>query len=60
MVGPISTALTPQDLGEIGAWAELAVRNNPLNARALRVLGQLAQRSANEQQADALMLAAAE
>ena len=44
---------------QIRSWAELALRNDPLNARALRILGQLAQRNSDEARADALMQAAA-
>ena len=44
---------------QIRSWAELALRNDPLNARALRILGQLAQRNSDEAHADALMQAAA-
>ncbi len=56
---PGSIADTTKDLDEIKAWAVLALRNDPLNARALRILGQLAQRT-DQKQADALMQAAAE
>jgi len=57
---PGLTLVTPEDLDQSRAWAELALRNDPLNARALRVLGQLAQRTSDEQRADAFMQAAAE
>lgn len=45
--------------GQIRAWAELALRNDPLNARALRILGQLAASAADEENAAKLMQAAA-
>jgi hypothetical protein len=51
---------TRQELDQIRAWAELALRNDPLNARALRILGQVAHQNSNEQLANALMRAAAE
>lgn len=51
---------TQQELDQIETWAESALRNDPLNARALRILGQVAHQRSNEQLADALMQAAAE
>ena len=46
-------------LDEIEALAEKALRHDPLNARAIRILGQLANRKSNPKAADALMKAAA-
>ena len=54
-----SSSPAKEDLDQVKAWAELAVRNDPLNARALRVLGQLALRDSDVTRANALMLAAA-
>ena len=48
-----------EDLNQVKAWAELAVRNDPLNARALRILGQVAMLQSDEKRANALMQAAA-
>jgi len=56
--GPM--AASAEDLDQIRAWAEVALRNDPLNARALRILGQVAERSSQEKRADAFMQAAAE
>ena len=44
---------------QIRSWAELALLNDPLNARALRILGQLAQRTSDVGRTHALMQAAA-
>ena len=44
---------------QIRAWAELALLNDPLNARALRILGQLADDAADEERAAKLMRGAA-
>ena len=55
-----SPAPVAADLDQIKAWATLALRNDPLNTRALRVLGQVAHRSSDPLRADALMQAAAE
>lgn len=55
-----SASHTQAELDQITAWAEEALRNDPLNARTLRVLGQLASRNSEQAKADALMLAAAE
>jgi hypothetical protein len=38
-----------QNIAELRAWTELALRNDPLNARAFRILGQLSARDADEQ-----------
>jgi hypothetical protein len=53
------TASAEIESAQIRSWAELALRNDPLNARALRILGQLAQRNSDEAHANALMQAAA-
>lgn len=45
--------------GQIRDWAEGALRSDPLNARALRILGRFAVEGGNEQRATALMAAAA-
>ena len=54
-----SAEIDPPDTAQIRSWAELALLNDPLNARALRILGQLAQRSSDKARTDALMQAAA-
>ena len=51
--------LTQQDRAQIRAFAERALRNDPLNARALRVLGQLAEVSGDRDLAARLMGASA-
>src|SRR5262245_34203065 len=43
---------------EIRSWAELALRNDPLHARAFSILGQLSQRDADEKRTETLMQAA--
>jgi hypothetical protein len=53
-----STGSAPET-AQIRSWAERALLNDPLNARALRILGQLAQRSSDKARTDALMQAAA-
>jgi hypothetical protein len=50
---------TEEARSEIRRLAELALRHDPLNARAFGILGQLAQRSANDEQADRFMQASA-
>jgi hypothetical protein len=44
--------------GQIRFWAELALCNDPLNARAFRILGQLSQRVLDGKRTDILMQAA--
>ena len=44
---------------QIRAWAERALLNDPLNARAFRILGQVSQSSSDEERTEALMQAAA-
>jgi hypothetical protein len=41
--------LDPEARTQIRSWAELALRNDPLNARALRILGQLSGLDSDEQ-----------
>jgi hypothetical protein len=53
-------SLSPDDRAQIRAQAEAALRNDPLNARALRILGQLAVAAGDEPRAAKLMLAAAD
>jgi hypothetical protein len=53
-------SLTPEDRAQIRAQAESALRNDPLNARALRILGQLAVAAGDEPRAAKLMHAAAD
>src|SRR5262249_40888554 len=57
----LSTSAQPnaEVRGDIRRWAEVALRHDPLNARAFGILGQLAQRSAREEEADRFMRAAA-
>lgn len=45
--------------GEVGGWVETALVNDPLNARALRMLGQLAEAEGEESRARSFMQAAA-
>jgi hypothetical protein len=45
---------------QVRAWAELALADDPLNSRALRILGQLADRSGEEARATSYMQAAAQ
>jgi len=45
----------PQADIEIQSWAEVALFNDPLNARALRILGQLAEKNSDEERAERLM-----
>ena len=51
--------VTPEDREQIRALAERAVRNDPLNARALRILGQLAEGSGDSDTAIRFMRASA-
>ena len=48
-----------QDRAQIRSWAELVLRNDPLNARAFGILGQLSQQASDEEQTEPLMRAAA-
>jgi hypothetical protein len=54
-----SPALPAETAEQIRAWAEVALLNDPLNARARRILGQLADSAADEEGAAKLMQAAA-
>jgi hypothetical protein len=58
--GPSPVANPSAATGErIRAWAELALRNDPLNARAFRILGQLAENGGDDERGSRMMLAAA-
>ena len=48
-----------QTNAQIRSWAELALLNDPLNARAFSILGQLAERASDDKQTQKLMQAAA-
>jgi hypothetical protein len=50
---------TGQAYAQIHSWAELALLQEPLNARALRILGQLSDRTSDGERTEALMQAAA-
>jgi hypothetical protein len=50
--------LAPEARIQIRSWAERALRNDPLNARAYRILGQLAELSSNKEQTGRFMQAA--
>ena len=52
--------LSDADYRQIGAWAKQALRSDPLNARALRILAQLAEHASDESRAEALMRGAAD
>jgi hypothetical protein len=52
--------LTDADYRQIDAWAKQALRHDPLNARALRILAQLAEHAADDNRTEALMRAAAD
>jgi hypothetical protein len=47
-----------QTTAQIRSWAELALLNDPLNARAFSILGQLSQHTPDEERTEALMQAA--
>ena len=49
----------PEARAKIGSWAKLALRSDPLNPRAFRLLGQLSAQGSNEEQTMPLMAAAA-
>jgi hypothetical protein len=55
----VSRPLLPANAPAIRAWAETALRNDPLNAHALRILGQLAEASDDDSHASKFMHAAA-
>ena len=46
-----------QDIAKLRAWTELSLRNDPLNARAFRILGQLSAHNSDEQLATRFMQA---
>jgi len=52
------SAGTDQNYAQIQSWAELALLNDPLNARAFRILGQISDLTSNEEQTETLMQAA--
>jgi hypothetical protein len=57
--GPGDASGPPRQTTEhVRTWAELALHHDPLNARALRILGQLADDAADEEGASRLMQAA--
>jgi hypothetical protein len=51
--------LTDADYRQIEAWAKQALRYEPLNARALRILAQLAEHAGDDNKTEALMRAVA-
>ena len=53
-----SDSLSESDYAQVQRWAERALRGDPLNARALRILAQVAQHSSDLGKTDALMKAA--
>jgi hypothetical protein len=55
---PLSAGTHSQSTAQIRSWAELALLNDPLNARAFRILGQLSQRTSDDEQTETLMRAA--
>jgi hypothetical protein len=57
-VGSTASGLHPSD-EQMRAWTELALVRDPLNARALRILGQLASASGDEESTEKFMEAAA-
>jgi len=57
---PGSVPLDGGDSAQIEAWAERALLNDPINARAFRILGQLAHAGSDEGRTDVFMQAAAQ
>lgn len=57
---PGSVPLDGGDSAQIEAWAERALLNDPINPRALRILGQLAHAASDEGRTDVFMQAAAQ
>ncbi len=55
----VSRPLPPQNAAAVRKWAEIAVEKDPLNARALRALGELAEADGDDSEAAKFMLAAA-
>src|SRR5262245_23675442 len=56
---PASAKLDPEAVTRIRSRAEQALRNDPLNARAFRILGELSYGDADEKRTETLMQAAA-
>ncbi len=56
---PPAPGLDRQTAEQVRAWAELALGNDPLNARALRILGQVADGARDEERVAKFMRAAA-
>ena len=52
--------LSEADYSQVQIWAEQALRQDPLNARALRILAQVAEHKADDDRTKALMQGAAE
>ena len=55
-----SDEISNADYAQVGAWANQALRNDPLNARALRILAQIAEHSSDDARTAALMRGAAQ
>jgi hypothetical protein len=51
--------LSPADYKQVQSWAEQALHQDPLNGRALRILGQVAEHSSSYERTEALMRGAA-
>src|SRR5262249_40977199 len=56
---PLGASREPVTREDLRAWTELALSNDPLNARALRILGQIADAEGDEPRATNFMQAAA-
>lgn len=54
----VSRPIAPDNEGEVRRWATTALINDPLNARALRILGQLAETDSNDKDTAKFMHAA--
>ena len=52
--------LSNADYAEVRSWAKQALRNDPLNARALRILAQIAEHGSDDSRTEALMQGAAQ
>jgi hypothetical protein len=52
--------LSEADYAQVRTWAEWALRQDPLNARALRILAQLAEHDSDDTRTEALMQGAAQ
>jgi hypothetical protein len=55
----VTRPLLPKNAATVRGWAETALTNDPLNAHALRILGELADASGDDPSADKFMQAAA-